>query len=361
MKSVLYCISSYKIGITAQLTEQAIMLSRIYRNIFLFISGENEQYNGLKERLKNEDVNHKIIKGFDIHKNIIYLIRNINNMIIELKPDTIVTQTNWQIILFIITKYIYGYKYKIIYIVRGYRHNEYLKSFIARYIIGLILFLFAHKVVTPSSYVKEKFFMIKHKAKVIFLGEENKYFNSVKPPRFNGNLRLIFAGEFRKGKNQEVLINAIKNVILDTGFNSIYLILPGKGEKLERCKELVRKYNLLDNVIFPGFLDRDNVYNLYLSCQFAIIPSNVETFGHCIVEPYLLGRVVITREVGVANDIIINEYNGIIFKNENDLIEKIKNLLMNEDLCGKISNNTLLHREKFKWEYVCKRLYEEVL
>jgi glycosyltransferase involved in cell wall biosynthesis len=248
--------------------------------------------------------------------------------------------------------------FKIVYVVHGYRHNHRFRSFIARHIIMAALFFFADHVVTPCTFVRKKFRLLGRKNCVIFLGGSEALFADHLPPLFSDTKRLIFPGEFRKGKNQEMLIRILKRYVEITNDCDIELYLPGRGERLERCKSLCRKLGIVDKVFFPGFIDQKKMLDLYLKCQYALIPSGVETFGLCITEPFILGRVIITRHVGVADDIIFDGETGFFFNGEEDLLALLLKILPDHALCARIAANARSGRYQLRWENICRRYFD---
>ena len=71
---------------------------------------------------------------------------------------------------------------------------------------------------------------------------------------------------------------------------------------------------------------------LLQNCNLAVIPSVSETFGHCIAEPLVAGKCVVSRAVGVANDVIDNGSNGYVFCIDEELYDILDKLLVNREL-----------------------------
>ena len=355
MNKVIFFASSYKIGLTGLLTEQACILNKQAGGNFLFISGEREQFPGLFNKLRDNNVTHKKIIGLDDHKDLFRIIKEFSQVVDQFEPDIVHTQTNWQLVISVIIKGFYRKKYSIFYTVHGYRHNYKWRSLAARYIIGLGLYLFADKIITSSSFLGNKFSFLKGRNEIIFLGLDDNFLSEFDPPRFNGIKRMIFPGEFREGKNQDMLIRALKKYIDKTGDNNVELYLPGGGKKLTEYKTLVIKLGLEKKVFFPGFITRNQMIELYLKCQFAVVPSNVETFGLCITEPFALGRVVISRHVGVADDIIIHGENGFLYDTEEELGELLINILSDKEKCTMVARKAFEGRDVFRWSNLTER------
>jgi glycosyltransferase involved in cell wall biosynthesis len=317
--------------------------------MFLFISGQREQFPGLFDRLRDHHVRHEKIEGLDDHKDLFRIIREFNLLVDQFKPDIVHTQTNWQFVITVMTKVLHRKHFSIFYTVHGYRHNYRWRSIVARHIIGLGLYLFADKIITSSSFVKNKFYFIGERNEVIFLGVDDNFLGDFGLPAFNGIKRIVFPGEFRKGKNQDMLIRALRKYIDKTGDSNVELYLPGEGRKLKEYRGLVTKLSLEKKVSFPGFLTRDQMIELYVRCQFAIIPSNVETFGLCIAEPFAMGRVVISRHVGVADDVITHGENGFLYDTEEELLKLLIEILPDKAKCSSVAQKALARRDTFRW------------
>lgn len=357
---IIFFTSSHKIGLTGQLTEQAIAFSQGNQGDFTFFSGEKEQFPGLFNRLKAAKVNSYIIKGLDDHLEFGRLVKEFSSYLLSLSPAYVTVHTNWQLAIVVASRIFTKKKFKILYIMHGYRHNYPIRSIAARLLIGTALLLFVDDVITPSSFLKRKFSILGDKSKIIFIGEDEALFSHAPPPDFGQTKRLIFPAEFRSGKNQDVLIHAIKGYIDHTGDEDIELYLPGKGELVEPCKRLAHSLGLERIVRFPGFIDRQEMLQLYLKCQFALVSSNVETFGHCIIEPFVLGRVVFTRHVGVADDVIRHGETGFFFENKKDLVDTLVRVLPDKELCGRVVVNALQLRHLFQWGSVCQQHFDLV-
>jgi glycosyltransferase involved in cell wall biosynthesis len=337
------------------LTEQACILNKRAGENFLFVSGEREQFPGLLNKLRDNNVTHRKIIGLDDHKDLFRIIKDFNKLVDQFKPVIVHTQTNWQLVISVITRVLYGRKYSIFYTLHGYRHNYRWRSLAARYIIGLGLRLFANKIIISSSFLKNKFSFLKGKNEIIFLGLDDSFLGEYDPPAFNGIKRMIFPGEFREGKNQDVLMRALKKYIDKTGDCNVELYVPGEGKRLRGYKRLVSKLGLEEKVFFPGFLTRDQMIELYRKCQFAIVPSNVETFGLCITEPFALGRVVISRHVGVADDIIIHGENGFLYDTEEELVELLIKIVSDKEKCTMVARKAFDGRDVFRWSNLTER------
>jgi glycosyltransferase involved in cell wall biosynthesis len=362
MIKILFFLSSHKIGLSSLLTEQALYYKQLKHVDFTFIAGENEQEQSLRQRLEAQNISYKIIHGLDEHKDFLNLIKEFKLHVDSVKPDVVHVQTNWQFVIAVATKFFITKKYKIFYTIHGYRNNHKYKSLIALLLIQLLLYFFANTVFAASKIVFQKFWLIQKKLQVLYLGVEENFFTRTSSIVHDvKSIKMIFPGQFREGKNQYALINTVAKYIHLTGDNSITLSLPGEGQLKDECLALCKKLKLEKNVIFPGHVTRDTIIQHYEACNVAVIPSNSETFGHSIAEPFVLGMCVISRNTGIAMDVIENAHNGFIFETDEELLSILVNLNQNKSLIQKCANNAFENRALFKWNTLSNQYQKFVL
>lgn len=360
MARVIYFASSYGVGLTALLVEKACALRELDGSEFLFVSGEREQFAGLVERLRRQQVALAVIPGLDDHGGFVQLVRSFNNEVERFCPNIVHVQTNWQLAIAAATRRLFGQRYAIICTIHGYRHNHRVRSFVARLAIGISMKFWADWVLVPSSFLRRKFAIVDKKSSLLFLGVDDHYFERGSVVSWEGPARVIYPAEFRQGKNQEALIRSIGKVIETVGSGNLELYLPGTGALLEGCQTLSRRIGLEDVVFFPGLLDRSKLLDLYMKCQFVVVPAGVETFGLAIAEGLVLGRVVVSRPVGVAQDVIVHGETGYLYESDAELAALLCSLIHDQGRCEGISRNALKARDVFRWRNICEQ-YERIL
>jgi len=353
--------SSYQMGLTSQETNLAIAYKLNTKINFIALSGEKEQFIGLSSLLIKNNITHVIIPGFDEHRNFIRLIKSLIKVIRLFNPNIVTLNTNWQLVLFGVTRFFIKNKFKIIYTIHGYRHNHSIKSKIAIILISTLLHIFADLINAPSTFVKNKFPTLKRKLISIPLGEDDIFFEKSKAPNFSKPYKFCYPAVFRQGKNQLELIQAFARFIQITENLDSQLYLPGEGSLLGKAKQYAVEMGIEDRVIFPGQLDRNQMLELYLKCQFSIVCSNVETFGHCIAEPLILQRVLITRDVGIAIDVVKDNVNGLVFDTFEDLVTCLVKIdsMPKEDLM-RISASASSLASIFNWKNIAIQHVEKM-
>lgn len=362
MKKLLFFASDYKIGLSALLADQLEALNRASVDV-MAVAGENEQEAGLESRILAGGIRLRKIDGLDAHHNFFSLVKTLADIVAGERIDVIHVQNNWQLALVaaVRLRLIFRRRFKIVYTLHGFRHNSPVKSRIAQVIIGLALFLFADRVICMTKYLKGKFALLSYKIVLLPLGINDRYFDGDFVEPDTSHLSMIFPAQFRYGKFQDVIVRAFARHIAATGDEGSRLVLPGGGPLLEGVRQLTETLGLSSRVEFPGLLPKESIRNAYLKCNVAIVSSNSETFGQSIVEPYVLGRCVVSRPVGIAPEIINDAVNGYLFCSEDELADIITSLYNNKAKLVEIGHNNFESRDKFRWDAVCDEYKKYIL
>ena len=351
---LLFFGSDYKIGLTQALTKQILELQKEDSVALYAVSSQNEMEQGLHQKVSEAGVDMTIIGDLDVHKNIKSLAAQVAALIEEKGITHVNVHNNWQLTIIAYAKY-WSRKakdVKIIYTMHGYRHNSYLKSIFAIPLIGLALLLFADRVISMSKYVSKRFWFVGYKTDTVFYIMSKPEFNKVENVVETSPLKMVFPAQFRHGKNQDILINAVEKYIAKTKDTSIRLYLPGTGELLDSYKDMVAAKGLNENVIFPGKLAHKDVIALYEESNIALVSSNVETYGRCIAEPFALGRCLITKPTGVALDIIRDGENGFVYNTVDELTDILARLRETPELMSKVANQAFEDKKIFSRDNV---------
>lgn len=354
---LLFFASDYQIGLSSLLTDQAIALHK--GNVPLIcVCGEKEQEQGLKKLLRENGVPFQIIQGLDTHSSALQLVQSIFSIIKRDNISIVHVQNNWQLALIFLVKIrlLFKKKLSVVYTLHGFRHNNLIKSIIARIVIGSALLVTTSKIICMSQYLANVFFPLKWKISIIPLGISKMFFEQCNLPDIQKKgLQIIYPAQFRKGKNQHIVIKAFAEYLKQSGDKKSRLCLPGSGEFLDEMKELTKNMNISERVHFPGQCTKNQVFSLYQNHNIAVVASNRETFGQSIVEPFCMGRLVISRNVGIAPDIITHGKNGFLFNSAEDLT-RIFFQIQNYSSLLPFTKETKKKAQLFTWENIVPRL-----
>lgn len=163
-------------------------------------------------------------------------------------------------------------------------------------------------------------------------------------------LVIMYAGKLEKIKNPGFIVKLAKEFI---GLPVRFLIV-GNGPM-----EKVLREEAADNqqVTFIDFQNQLTMPVVYRLCDLFILPSVSETWGLSVNEAMACGRGVLVRDTcGCATDLVIDDYNGFIFKvKEFDRLTKnIKELILDRRKVSSFGENSLQKIKSFSYENVAQ-------
>lgn len=197
---------------------------------------------------------------------------------------------------------------------------------------------------------------------VIPNGIDLEKFNSKVPKikRFlDGKFNILFVGRIDERKGLIYLLKAFE--ILKQKHKNLRLIIIGKGEKEEKCKEFVKTHKLND-VIFEGKVEGKKIASFYASCDLFCSPAIFgESFGIVLLEAMACGKPI----VGFANEgyleLIKNTPFEPFFPKPRDFIslaKKIEILIKNENLRIKLGKWGEERAKEYAWPKIATKILQ---
>lgn len=205
---------------------------------------------------------------------------------------------------------------------------------------------------------------------VINLGVDYKKFAEFTPPflqKRQGKEEIIIGtGMLKVRKGYHISIPAIGEVKKRYP-NIKYYIVGDQSDRehFNKLKDLVKKYDLKENVVFLEKISDKELIELYYSADlFLLTPVNIrdnfEGFGLVYLEAGACGKPVIgTHDCG-AEDAIVNGVTGLLVP-QNDIkktTEAVLKLLDNPDLAQKMGANGEKFTKEMDWDNVVKKYIE---
>ncbi len=163
---------------------------------------------------------------------------------------------------------------------------------------------------------------------------------------------ILFTVGIRKIKNIELLLESfVNNTEL---YTSSYLLVAGETDT-EYAKVIIDKYKNYDNIKFIGYVDTNEMNNIYEQMDLFIQVSKFETFGMSIVESLLHKKqVLISSNLPISEyfkEGEINLYNG----NTEDLALCIQKSLKLKDCTNEQGYRKV--KSQFHWDSICEKYY----
>lgn len=230
----------------------------------------------------------------------------------------------------------------------------------------------ALRIITDSNFSKEeikKYYGIpENKIRVIYLASEKKFrdvnvdfitiskYGIVQP-------YFLFVGDITKRRNIDNLLKAFSMLFNERKIKSRLVIVGRKVSPSYNIEKLVNKNNLNGIVIYAGFVNDDDLIQLYANSACFVYPSLYEGFGLPVLEAMSLKVPVIA-----SNRASIPEVTGgaaVLFDPEDiiDIADKMEKIISDAGLKKEISEKGYARSGVFSWEKAALEtfnLYREV-
>ncbi len=168
---------------------------------------------------------------------------------------------------------------------------------------------------------------------------------------------LIYVGTYFYRQIDKFLAGYGKFINKYKDINSkIFLIGNIDKISLEKISKVIKKYNLDKRVICPGYIHHKNLKSIYEECSFGI--SYVPITSYYNLQPptktyeYLMSGLAVIATGTYENKKIINDTNGLIFNNDDEIEYILEKLYLNR---GKFISSKIRDTVKqYSWVNIIK-------
>lgn len=218
-----------------------------------------------------------------------------------------------------------------------------------------ISMLNAEGVICVSSYLKD--LVVSYGAKNVLVASQGVDLDNFKPKEVAKEYDLLFVGRISKEKNLTMLLDAFKELKKD--YRDLKLCVVGEGPEKD---ELKKKYGEKD-IYFEGYVNHSNLQDYYNKSKILVLTSLSEGFPTVIMEAMACGLPVVATNVGGVPEIIAHGKTGFLVDPNDlrDLKERIKSLLINEDIRRDMGNKALKCIKNHHSLSVVSKKYDEFL
>ncbi len=241
----------------------------------------------------------------------------------------------------------------------------YFKNLVYKIVIRNAIFT-SKKVITISKYTEKSilknFNIKKSKINMIYEGVDLEKFNLQNEEEFDykkfnieKNNFLLYVGNAYPHKNIDGLILAFKKLIQSKDINpNLKLLLIGKHDYFyKQIIQLVKKNDLQERVILPGFVNDNQLISLFHNCKLYIFPSFYEGFGLPPLEALALDAKLVLSNATCLPEIFEDSATYFDPNNEPSIIKAIKESLTTNKKLDPIIKNKILN--KYSWEDMAER------
>jgi glycosyltransferase involved in cell wall biosynthesis len=169
---------------------------------------------------------------------------------------------------------------------------------------------------------------------------------------------IMFLGNTAPKKNTPNVIKAFVNYCLSEKEAMPLVLLDYKKELVEKLLQELKHEELVDRIIFPGYIPYYQIPLMYNAATLFLYPSLRESFGLPILEAMACGTPVITSNTSSMPEIageaakIIDPFNHL------ELADAIRYLLKNESAMESYIQKGLERVKEFTWASSAKKLVD---
>lgn len=169
---------------------------------------------------------------------------------------------------------------------------------------------------------------------------------------------ILYIGGFSPRKNVNGLIEAFSRVSENISCNLKLVIVGSYKDDIKNLNLLCSKLNIIDKVIFTGYVEETELPIFYNTCEIFVYPSLYEGFGLPPLEAMSCGAPVITSNTTSIPE-VVKDSGILINPNKVSEIESaIWKVLADDELKNNLKVSGLKNAQNFSWEKTARKTLE---
>lgn len=190
--------------------------------------------------------------------------------------------------------------------------------------------------------------------------ENNKSFDFIKERKKIGLLPndfvIMFVGRIASEKNIVFLLDNMKVIIKKCP--KAKLLIVGDGPELDKYKKYCSKIKIANNVIFTGKVPWVDISKYYLMSDIFTTASKSETQGLTVIEAMAASLPVVCIDDESFTNTVIDNLNGLIFKNNKQYVNSIYKLYNDKELLDRLRNGARNTSEMHSVKYFAEKVLD---
>jgi glycosyltransferase involved in cell wall biosynthesis len=226
----------------------------------------------------------------------------------------------------------------------------------------------AKKVIAISEYTKQS--LIKHfrlhsdAIEMIYEGVDLERFNPLNRQEFDfaqyhisPGQYILYVGNVYPHKNIERLLEAFQQIIRKPDISlDLKLVLVGKRDYFfEKIIAYAQELDILDRVVFPGFVPDEQMIHIYEKCLFYVFPSLYEGFGLPPLEAIALGAPIVISNATCLPEIFGKYVSYFDPHSLPDMTEVLYQHIINPDMREKQKQYHQSILQKYSWQDMAQK------
>jgi len=158
---------------------------------------------------------------------------------------------------------------------------------------------------------------------------------------------LLYVGRVSREKELDLLQESYR-ALYKTHKNTA-LVIVGDGPYLAELQQQLRD---LPEVVFTGFIEGEELADIYCSCDIFVFPSTTDTYGTVLLEAQASGLPAVVSDAGGPKEVIVDGLTGLVTKahDQENFTEALIRLIEDKDLRQSMGREGRDHVAKKSWQ-----------
>jgi glycosyltransferase involved in cell wall biosynthesis len=164
---------------------------------------------------------------------------------------------------------------------------------------------------------------------------------------------LVTAGVLNQGKNIETLIECVPKIKIQ----NVYVLIVGDGSRepdlryKDFLKKLAKKFGVHKQVIFTGWLEKEDLWKIYLASDLFVLPSLSEGMPNALLEALGLNLACMGSWIPGIKDIL--QYEELMFDplDKEVIVEKVNRFFSNDQYSNHVLQLCRKRKEHFFFDW----------
>lgn len=177
----------------------------------------------------------------------------------------------------------------------------------------------------------------------------------------DSELKILSLRTINKNSNIDIIVKAFS--IIAKKMQNVKLVIANDGSEMSFIKSLISENNLQDRVEIKGFVSRDEIISLLLSCNIYISIPTSDSTSVTLLEAMACGATCIVSNIPANNEWIKNNESGIVLDklNEIPLAKSIEYIFENKMSNDVLNMNRKIISERAIWDDNMKTVEDEFI
>jgi glycosyltransferase involved in cell wall biosynthesis len=174
------------------------------------------------------------------------------------------------------------------------------------------------------------------------------------------SMRLLCVGRLIERKGQQHLLRSFADLRCQLPDQTLQLTLVGTGDAEAALKQQAYELGIADQVMFKGFVAREDMPEVYRQADLFVLPSQSEGMSIALLEALASGLPVVVTNTGGTEELVTPGENGLVvdWADVDQLTANLRRLATDRALARRMGTASRARALQFSWEAIAESYLE---